>query len=272
LPSGAPLSYTWDINGDGVYGDATGATPTVDWATLQGLGIVDNSQYSVVLQVTDTVSGVSGISGTSLYVGNPYATLTADAGGPYTIDEGQSLALDASLSWDPNGNPLTYSWDVNGDGVYGDATGVSPTLTWAELTTLGITAGSSYGVSVEVDNGSTLAYSATASLTVNAVAVGTAPTATVSAPLDGYQGVRGQSREVELTATDPSPEDQAAGFSFSVDWGDGTVDNLVGLSGTTASHIYTSEGLYAVSVVATDQNGDTSDPAGQSLAIQVSEQ
>src|SRR5207245_9925455 len=57
----------------------------------------------------------------------------ADAGGPYTINEGDSLTLDASSSTDPDGDPLSYSWDVNGDGIYGDATGVSPTLTWSQL-------------------------------------------------------------------------------------------------------------------------------------------
>ena len=42
---------------------------------------------------------------------------TANAGGPYVIAEGQSLALNASASHDPDpGDTLTYSWDVNGDG------------------------------------------------------------------------------------------------------------------------------------------------------------
>ena len=54
--------------------------------------------------------------------------ILADAGGPYTIAEGASLTLDASGS-SPTGD---YQWDLDDDGVFGDATGVDPTLTWTE--------------------------------------------------------------------------------------------------------------------------------------------
>jgi hypothetical protein len=73
---------------------------------------------------------------------------TADAGGPYSVRADQSLTLNASASFDMNGDHLRFSWDVNGDGVYGDATGVRPTLTWSNLTALGITAGRTYNVTV----------------------------------------------------------------------------------------------------------------------------
>jgi hypothetical protein len=77
---------------------------------------------------------------------------TASAGGPYTMYEGNSLTLNAGASIDPDGDTLTYSWDVNGDGVFGDATGVSPTLTWGQLVALGIGPGT-FNVRVQVDDG-----------------------------------------------------------------------------------------------------------------------
>ncbi len=61
----------------------------------------------------------------------------ADAGGPYTIDEGDDLSLDGSAS--RAGLGATFAWDVNGDGDFSDAAGAKPTLTWARLGELGIT-------------------------------------------------------------------------------------------------------------------------------------
>ncbi len=68
--------------------------------------------------------------------------------GNYVIDEGYSLNLNASSSFDvdaPFGDTLTYAWDLNNDGDYtdtGEASGSSPTrtVTWAQLVSLGITA------------------------------------------------------------------------------------------------------------------------------------
>src|SRR5262249_45693761 len=134
----------------------------------------------------------------------------ANAGGPYTVAEGGSVTFNASGSTDPDGDPLTYSWDLNGDGVFGDATGVSPTLTWAQLNALSpaINDGpATFNVSVRVDDGHGLSNtSPPTTLTVNNVA----PTAAISAPIDGFAGVRSQARTFTLTASDPSPVDQAA--------------------------------------------------------------
>jgi uncharacterized delta-60 repeat protein len=201
------------------------------------------------------------------------AHLTADAGGPYTISEGQSVTLDASKSSDKDGDTLTYSWDINGDGVFGDATGVNPTLTWAQLQALGIDDGPhTFNVEVQANDGhGNVGTSPPTTLTLN----NTPPTAGISGPTDGYNGVQGQTRTFTFTATDPSNADTTAGFTYKVTWGDGQSSTTpAGQSGAgiQLSHAYALAGSYTVSVTATDKDGGVSAAATQTDKIQVAEQ
>lgn len=50
----------------------------------------------------------------------PNAAPVADAGGPYTIEVGETLMLDASGSFDsdPGDDVLVYNWDLGNDGIF----------------------------------------------------------------------------------------------------------------------------------------------------------
>lgn len=140
-------TYAWDINGDGLYQDATGTDPTLTWAQLRNLGLT-NGSYSVRLQTTNG-STVSYSDPAYLQIVDrpPYA----DAGSSQTIYSNDILTLDASLSmsFSPN-ESLVYSWDINGDGIFGDAIGIKPTLTNAQVLALGLKYGDDNQVRVRV--------------------------------------------------------------------------------------------------------------------------
>ena len=99
----------------------------------------------------------------------PTASLTAsttDGPAPLEVD------LDASGSTDPEGRSLTYSWDLNGDGTFGDATGATVTHTFG----VGV-----HHVSVQVTDPQ--GNSDTAS--VDITGENTAPTAVIDSPTAG---------------------------------------------------------------------------------------
>ena len=82
------------------------------------------------------------------------SSVTANAGGPYVINEGQPVTLNASGS--AAGGSASYRWDIDGDGDFDEnVTGVNPTLSWSQLAGLGIDDGPhDRTVTVEVSDGS----------------------------------------------------------------------------------------------------------------------
>ncbi|MCW2812494.1 MAG: sugar dehydrogenase [Friedmanniella sp.] len=66
-----------------------------------------------------TISHVTNLS--------PLAVLTAK---PTSGVAPLTVAFDGSASSDPDGTPITYAWDLDGDGAYDDATAARPTWTY----------------------------------------------------------------------------------------------------------------------------------------------
>ena len=96
----------------------------------------------------------------------------------------------------------------------------------------------------------------------------TTPSATiVSAPASGAPN---QPVSVTMAATDPSSIDQASGFEYRVNWGDGSALQIVQGTpgvGPTLQHVYPQSGLFTISVVAVDKDGGISSSATHQIRI-----
>ncbi len=252
-------SATADPSGFGqgqIYlGSTTVTTDDSGNATFIVTGLAMTSGGQVI-----SATATDAFGDTSEFSADVIATaLTANAGGPYTSVEGGPLTLSGSLTSNPEGGPLTYTWSINGHD--NAATGVSPSLTWLQLQALGIDDGpGTFAVVLTVTDahGGSATSATTLSLT------NTAPTASVNGPA---VGVPGQPLSFTLGAADPSTADQTAGFSFSINWGDGHTESVSGLSGVTNGHAYAATGSYLISVTATDQNGGVSTAVTQTVTI-----
>jgi glucose/arabinose dehydrogenase len=97
----------------------------------------------------------------------PTAAITANpTNGPVPL----TVNFDGTASSDPEGNALSYSWDLNGDGTFGDATGATASYTY--------TAAGVYHPSLRVTDD----QGASDTKTVTITAGNTAPTAVIDSP------------------------------------------------------------------------------------------
>lgn len=184
--------------------------------------------------------------GTSQAQASLEVTPIAAAGGPYTVAEGAALTLPASGS----STGATIGWDLDADGDFTDATGAEPTLTWAQLETLGIDDGpSDHAVTMRIAVDGLVAED-TATLQVT----NTAPEVIIDGPATA---VVGEELTLKLSADDPSSADLAADFTYIVDWGDGSpVEQVVGPADPPVSHTYTEAGDVQATFSVVDRDGD----------------
>ena len=238
------FSYAWDFDGDGEYDDATGQTPSFSAATLDGPTTV-----TVGLRVTDD-DGDSHTATADVTVDN--VAPVADAGGPYTVDEGSSITLDGSGSDASSLDTLLYAWDFDGDGEYDDATGQTPTFSAATLdgpTTVTV------GLRVTDDDGDS--HTATADVTVDNVA----PEADAGGP---YTVAEGGSVVLDGSASDASSLDT---FSYAWDFdGDGEYDDATGQTPTFSAVGLDGPTSRNVSLRVTDDDG-SSDTATVAVTV-----
>jgi hypothetical protein len=240
MSSSSP-TMLFDGDGNGIFGEpGDDVKPLVD-GSLTIMARDSDAGSGVEIRATDA----SGRFGYNMYtIQSINQPPVADAGGPYTyIFEGDSVTLDASASSDPDDNIVLYEWDLDNDGEYDDATGITTDVVFDDdgAFTVGLRVTDFYGES-DID---------TADVTVDNVA----PTVDAGAAQTVNEGTT-----VNLdTATfdDPGTADT---HTATIDWGDGSlpeagvVTESDGSGTVEGSHVYADDGTYAVQVCVTDDD------------------
>ena len=215
----ASLAYSWNFD-DGTTSNQTSPTHVF---TQDG-----------VYNVTLTVSNLNGLSTTANTIVSMFPSVTA--GLDPTVNEGQTVNFAGTAVGSPD---LTYHWD------FGDGTTADGTLTPSHVYY-------SHGDYTATLTATDTDYGFSSSSTVPMIVNHVAPTVTIGVP---SVSVFGQPTSFAASATSPNPADQAAGFTYAWNFGDGSTG-----SGASPSHTYVSGGTYSVTVTATDAEGATSSP------------
>ena len=173
----------------------------------------------------------------------------ADAGGPYTTQEGIDVPVTGAGSSDPDvGDSLTYAWDFDLDGAFDDATGVAPSFDLVGQDGV-------FTIRLRVTDTAGATATDTAQVTVTNVAP-TVGAITTDAPKPENSGVR-----IQGVISDPGWLDP---LTASIDFGDGSgpqplagvLENVRPNATLTydVTRIYGDNGTFTVKVCAADDD------------------
>jgi hypothetical protein len=232
---GAIAAYDWDLDNDGQFDDATGATTTASWN--------DEGVYTIGVRATDSGS-LTGTATTTVTIANVAPQITSVTNsGPVRRNQPVTVTVTAT---DTLADALTYSFDWNSDGNFDitDQAGNSATTSYPNT---GV-----YTATVRVRDGDGGETTATTVVTVTPQTL--SATATNSSPAR-----RGQ--PVMVTAS--AGQELADALTYSFDWtSDGNFD-ITDQAGNSATTSYPNTGVYTATVRVRDADG------GQTMATTV---
>jgi PKD repeat protein len=246
-PSHSSNSYTWKTG-------TSMATPQVAGlaALLYATGMTDvEAIRERIISTADDVEATgwdarTGAGRINIYRAvtgqNPNAAPVANAGSGYAGNKGVAMAFDGSASMDPNGKPVTLSWNFGdpASGAANTSSAVKPTHTYLRA--------GSYTVTLTVTDAANL------QTTTTTVAV----IANISPAVASFGGatlLQGESYAAAGSFADADPDQWTA----TVNYGDGTGVHPLALNGHSfsLSHTYTAAGTHTVNVTVQDNDGGT---------------
>jgi YD repeat-containing protein len=225
-PDGSIASLAWDLTGDGQFDDGTATTATKSFSKA--------GTYTVGLKATDD-NGASTTFTKQVTIANRPPTAAFGAA-PNPLPTGSTVTLTSSSS-DPDGTIASQSWDLNGDGTYGDASGGSASRSFAKAGTYTV------GLKVTDDNGdsSTMQHTVTATNRAPSASFEVSPNPT------------SPGQDVTFTSISSDPDGSIASQAWDTN-GDGKFDDG---TATTASRSFGSPGTFTVSLKVIDDDGGT---------------
>lgn len=231
-PDGTVVLYQWDFNNDGIF-DASGK--------IAAYRFTSPGTYQVRLQVTDNQGATAqAIKEVTVALPNqpPVARFSFS---PTTPRVGDWIRFDATASYDPDGQIVSYQWDFQDDGTF-DATG--------QIAFFQYSAPGTYTVRLVVTDDKGASGSTTLQVTVTPLVINQPPVAqftfSPTAPVVG--------QPVTFNATSSYDPD---GAIVNYQW-DLNSDGVPDQAGPIVTWIYTAFGSYTVTLWVTDNMGATS--------------
>jgi len=259
VDTAAGFRYAFDFGNDGSFeiGDGTyaGGSSSNSEAVPAALTADGDTTVVVLARIIDKDGGFSDYV-TSFDVLN--VDPVADAGGPYNVPEGGSVALDGTGT-DVPADTLTFEWDLDGDGTF-EFEGEDPTFD-ASL----IDGGTQFTVTLRVSDEDGGVATDSTTITVRNVAPTITEINAVGTTENGEVTVTG-------TISDPAPADT---FTVEIDFGEGSPTVVVATGNTfSATHQYlddnptgTPSDVYVITAVATDDDNGVSAPASVGVTV-----
>ena len=217
-PDGYIVSYSWD------FGDGTTAT-----GSIVSHSYSDNGKYLVVLKIIDK-DGIEAFKAATQVVKNrsPIAELTEFK---TIINKKEKTFFDASSSFDPDGEIISYKWDF-GDGTTSIGKTVSHSFANSGFYTVSLTV-------IDNDEATNSAY-------VTKLVVNSLPVAFFTVRIE----MANTEKIISLDASESYDPDGTI-VNYTWDFDDGTT-----ATGITTEHTYHEKGTYTVTLTVTDNDGE----------------
>ena len=227
MASNLPLFAAFTDNGDG--------TGTLSLAP----GFDDAGVYSDV-KITASDGGSTNTETLTITVHDVNRLPIADAGGPYIANEGDTIALNASGSFDPDGDNLTYEWEFEGQSFFDVSVDVTKDDDFSGNATL------------TVDDGSPV------SDIVGVIFNNVAPKVDIGPDVNLLIGLTTPNPGLVLSRIGTFEDPGADVWAATVDYGDGAGAQPLDLNldkSFALNHEYVDTGLFTIVVVVSDEDG-----------------